>query len=457
MATVGINFGAATSGQGFDVATTVTQIMASEQAIENPWNTQLTALQAQDTVFTSLGTDLSTLTTTLQSLTDFNGVLSEKQGASSNPDLLSLTSANSTAVAGSHTIVIDSLAQTSSEYSGTLANAGDTLSGTLTIQVGSGTSNTITVGSSSNTLASLSAAINAADIGVSASVISDSSGSRLSLVSATGGTAGQLTVSSGLTDATTAGSIAFQTGQTGQNASLTVDGVSLSSPTNSVSGAISGVTIQLLAASPATQVQVQITNDNTDIETAVGKLVTAYNAVVSDLNAQEGNNSSGNAEPLFGSPTLAMLQGQLSGALFAGAASGAISNITQLGLSVNKDGTLALNTDTLDSALNSNFADVTGFLQNSGSFGQLFATTLNNLGTQAPSGAIYLAQQQNSAQEAALNQNISDEDARLATQKTALTDELNAANQILQSIPSQLNQINEVYSAITGYNTGSGG
>lgn len=457
MATVGINFGAATSGQGFDVATTVTQIMASEQAIENPWNTQLTALQAQDTVFTSLGTDLSTLTTTLQSLTDFNGVLSEKQGASSNPDLLSLTSANSTAVAGSHTIVIDSLAQTSSEYSGTLANAGDTLSGTLTIQVGSGTSNTITVGSSSNTLASLSAAINAADIGVSASVISDSSGSRLSLVSATGGTAGQLTVSSGLTDATTAGSIAFQTGQTGQNASLTVDGVSLSSPTNSVSGAISGVTIQLLAASPATQVQVQITNDNTDIETAVGKLVTAYNAVVSDLNTQEGNDSSGNAEPLFGSPTLAMLQGQLSGALFAGAASGAISNITQLGLSVNKDGTLALNTDTLDSALNSNFADVTGFLQNSGSFGQLFATTLNNLGTQAPSGAIYLAQQQNSAQEAALNQNISDEDARLATQKTALTDELNAANQILQSIPSQLNQINEVYSAITGYNTGSGG
>lgn len=456
MATVGINFGAATSGQGFDVASTVTQIMASEQAIENPWNTQLTALHAQDTVFTSLGSDLSTLTTALQSLTDFNGVLSEKQGASSNPDLLSLTSANSTAVAGSHTVVINSLAQTSTEYSGTLANAGDTLSGTLTIQVGSGTSNTITVDSSSNTLASLSAAINAAGIGVRASVVTDSSGSRLSVVSATGGAAGQLTVSSGLTDVTAGGSIAFQSGQTGQDASLTVDGVSLTSPTNSVSGPISGVTMQLLAASAGTQVQVQITNGNTDIETAVGKLVTAYNAVVKDLNTQEGNDSSGNAEPLFGSPTLTMLQGQLSSALFAGGASGAISNITQLGLSVNKDGTLALNTYTLDSVLNSNFSDVTGFLQNSGSFGQLFATTLNNLGTQAPNGAIYLAQQQNSAQEAALNQNITDENARLATQKTALTNELNAANQILQSIPGQLDQINEIYSAVTGYNRGSG-
>jgi len=453
-ATVGINFGSATSGQGFDVASTVTQIMATEQAIETPWKNQLTALQAQDAVFTSLGTDLSTLTTTLQSLTDFSGVLSEKQGSSSDTNLLSLTSANSVAVAGSHTVVINSLAQTSSQYSATLANAGDTLSGTLTIQVGSGASNTVTVDSSSNTLASLAAAINLADLGVSASVISDSSGSRLSLVSSTGGSGGELTVTSGLSDVTTGGSIAFQTGQTGKDASLTVDGVSLSSASNTVSGAIPGVTFQMLSSSPGTQVQVQITNDNTDIETAVGKLVAAYNAVVKDLNTQEGKDSSGNAEPLFGSSTLALLQGQLSGALFSGAASGAISSITQLGLSVNNDGTLALNVDKLGNALNSNFADVTGFLQNSGSFGQKFAAALNNLGTQAPNGAIYLAQQQNSAQEAALNKSISDEDARLADQKTALTNELNAANQILQSIPSQLNQIDEIYSAVTGYNTG---
>jgi flagellar hook-associated protein 2 len=43
----------------------------------------------------------------------------------------------------------------------------------------------------------------------------------------------------------------------------------------------------------------------------------------------------------------------------------------------------------------------------------------------------------------------------LATQKTQLTDELNTANEILQSIPSQLNEVNEMYSAITGYNTGT--
>lgn len=451
MGTVGLSFGAATSGQGFDVASTVTQIQASEQAIETPWKNQLTALQAQDTVFTSLGTDLSTLTTSLQALTDFQGVFAEKQGSSSNTDLLSLTAADATAVAGSHTVVINSLAQTSSEVSSAISNASDTLSGSVTIQ-----GQEFDIDSSDDTLATLSAAINSADIGVKASVITDSSGSRLSLVSGTSGAAGQLDVTSSLSGASS-GAIAFQVGQTGKDASLTVDGVSVTSSSNTVSNAISGVTFQLLGSSAGTEVQVEITNDNTAIATAVNSFVTAYNAVIKDINTQEGNDSSGNPEPLYGNPTLAMIQSQLTGSLFAGAASGSINNITQLGIGMNDDGTLTLNADTLNSALNSNFSDVTGFLQNSGSFGQTMATTLNNLGTQAPNGAVYLAQQQNSAQEAALNTDISNEDAVLAAQKTQLTDELNTANEILQSIPSQLNEVNEMYSAITGYNTGNGG
>lgn len=454
MGTVGINFGSATSGAGFDVTSTVTSILASAQAVETPWKNQLTSLQAQDTVLTTLGTDLSTLTTKLQALTDFSGVLAAKQGSSSNTNVLTLTSASALAVAGSHTVVVNSLAQTSSQFSDTVANASDTLSGSLTVKIGS-TSNTINVDSSSNTLASLAAAINLAGIGVSASVISDVSGSRLSLVSGTGGSAGAITVTSGLSDATTSTAIGFQVGQTGKDASLTVDGVALQSASNTVSTAIPGVTFQLLSSSPGTQVQVQITNDNTSIETAMNSFITAYNAVVSDINTQEGKDSNGNPEPLYGSPTLALIQSQLSGALFGGAASGAISSVSQLGIGFNQNGTLTLNADTLDAALNSNFADITGFLQNSGSFGQNLATTLNNLGSQSTKGAIFLAQQQNTAVEAMLNTSISNEDARLADEKTALTTELNMANQILQSIPSQLNQVNEIYSAVTGYNTGT--
>ncbi len=453
MGTVGINFGSINSGTGFDVASTVTQILAINQQIETPWKTQLAALKAQDTVFTTLGTDLSTLTTKMQALTDFSGVLSEKQGASSNTNVLALTGATPSAVAGSHTITVNSLAQTSSNYSNTVAHAADVLSGSLTIQVGSGTPSTITVGSTSNTLATLSAAINAAGVGVTATVISDTSGSRLSLVSATGGAAGQLTITSALSDTTSASSLSFVSGQTGQNGSVTVDGIALSTPSNTVTDAIPGVTFDMLAAAPGTPVQVQITNNNSAVATAVNDFVTAYNTVVGDINTQEGKDANGNPQPLFGNATLSLIQNQLSTALLGGSASGTVSSVTQLGISTNNDGTLTLDSNALLTELNNHYSDVTGFLQNANSFGLNFSSVLNGLGTQAPSGDVYLSQQQNAAEEATLNQSITNEDAMIATEKTSLTAELNTANQILQSIPSQVNQINEVYSAVTGYNT----
>jgi flagellar hook-associated protein 2 len=451
MGTVGLSFGSATSGQGFDVASTVAQIQAANQAIETPWQNQLTSLKAEDTVLSSLGTDLSSLSTSLQALTDFEGVFSEKQGSSSNTDLISLTSASSSALAGSHTIVVNELAQTASVASSSISNPNDTLSGSVTIQ-----GHTFNVDSADNdtTLASLSAAINSAGIGVSASVITDSTGSRLSIVSGTSGAAGQITVTSSLSGASS-GNISLQNGenggQTGQDAQLTVDGVSVTSSSNTVSTAIPGVTFQLLSTS-ASPVQVQITDDTTDIATAISGFVSAYNKVVGDINSVEQSGASGSSAPLLGSPVIAQLQETLTGSLFGNAASGSIKNITQLGLSVNNDGTLALDTDTLTGVLNSNLSDVTGFLQNSGSFGQTLATALNNAGTQAPDGAIFLAQQQNSSQEAALNTDISNEDALLATQKTQLTDELNAANQILQSIPEQLDEVNSVFDSLTGFN-----
>jgi flagellar hook-associated protein 2 len=449
MGTVGLNFGSATSGQGFDVTTTVTQILASEKAIETPWNNQLTALKAQDTVLTSLGTDLSSLSTSLQALTDFQGIFAAKLGSSSNTNVLNLTSASATSVAGSHTIGISQLAQTSSNASTAVSTANDTLSGTLKIQ---GQTFNVNSANNNNTLSTLSAAINAADIGVRTNVITDSSGSRLSIVSGTSGAAGQLTIVASLTDASS-NPVTFPStsGQVGQDAILTVDGVSVTSPSNTVTTAIPGISFQLLAVS-STPVQVQITDDTTAIGTAISSFVSAYNKVIGDINTQSGNDSSGNPEPLLGSPVLAQLQGTLAGSLFTGTASGSIKNITQLGISMNNDGTLTLNADTLNSALNSNLADVTGFLQNSGSFGQTMSTTLNNLGTQAPNGSIYLAQQQNAAQEKALNTDVSNEDTLLAAQSTQLTNELNAANQILQSIPSQLSQVNEIYSSFTGYN-----
>jgi len=452
MGTVGINFGNLATGNGFDVASTVASIQAISGGVETPWKAQIASLQAQDTAFSTIGTALSTFSTALGSLTNFDGVFASKLGSSSDTNVLTLSSASAAAVAGSHTVTVTSLAATSSNYSDRVTNVSDTLSGNLEIKVGSN-DQTVTIDSSNNTLKTLAAAINAGSYGVTASVVQDTQGYRLSLVSQTSGTAGQITLTPSLTDTSNANTaVHFSVGQSGADAVLNVDGLDTTSASNTVTGAIPGVTFQLLAAAPSTPVQIQVTNDNGSIETAFSSLVTAYNAVVTDIKTQEGKDSTGKAEPLFGNTTLAAIQTQIAQAMLGGAAVGGIANIAQLGLSLGQDGKLTLQTSTLDAALNSNFSDIMGFIQNQGSFGQGLTTTLDQLGSVSTKGAIYLALQQNTAQEASLNLDVSNEDTLLATQKAALTKELNAANQILQGIPDQLNEINQIYSAETGYN-----
>lgn len=458
MGSVGISFGSPTSGQGFDVSTTVSAIVANLQAVETPWQSQITSLNSQDTALTSIGTDLNTLSTALTSLTDFEGVLSEKEGSSSNTNVLELTSASTNAVAGSHTIVVNSLAQTSSYYSSSMAGT-DTLSGTLTLQVGSGTQQSITIDDTNNTLSTLASAINGGDYGVSASVITSGGNQYLSLVSQTSGTGGDLTIGGALTDATTSSAVSFTQGQAGADAAFTVDGISATSGSNTVSSVIPGVTFQLLSAS-ASPVQVEITNDNTDVESAINSFVSAYNTVLGDVNTQEGNDSSGNPEPLFGNPIISTIQEQLQQALTFTQSSGAVNNLTQLGITVNNDGTLALNTDTLDGMLNSNYQDVVNFFQPSStftSFGGNFTTVLNNIGNSSPTGAVSLALSENSTEISSLNTNITNENEIISTQQSNLTTELNQANFTLQEIPSQINEVNELYSAITGYNQSQNG
>ena len=135
MGAVGLNFGSATSGQGFDVTSTVNQIVTNLQAVETPWKTQLTALTSKDTALTSLGTQLATLSTDLQNLTDFSGTMAYKTGSSSDTNVLTLSSASAIAVAGTHTISVQNLAQTSSAASDAV-KASDTLTGGITFKVG---------------------------------------------------------------------------------------------------------------------------------------------------------------------------------------------------------------------------------------------------------------------------------------------------------------------------------
>lgn len=424
MGTVGLSFGSPTSGTGFDVSATVSSIVANLENVETPWKTQLTSLQSQDTAISSMGTLLSKLSSDMSLLTDFTGVMAQKTGSSSDTNVLQLTSATSSAVAGTHTVVVKNLAATASGVLTEVPSASTQLSGYITLQVGTGTAQKISITSSNNTLQGLAQAINSSGVGVTASVLTDASGSRLSLVSGTSGANGNMTVDTShlaaaagpvvnytatddtdgtLTtlptgDALSLGSVTIQTGNnpaqtitlnssnntlqgladainansalsaqgitaqvtpssdgttetlsienangtvtsvstanltdttatsstlgytstvTGANANLSIDGVSLTSASNTVTNLIPGVTFQLLSASPLQSdntlepIQVIIGNDNTGVESAINNMITDYNSLISAMNTQQGNDSSGNPEPLFGSPTLSLLQSQL--------------------------------------------------------------------------------------------------------------------------------------------------
>ncbi len=218
---------------------------------------------------------------------------------------------------------------------------------------------------------------------------------------------------------------------------------------NSVAGVIPGVSFQLLNTTSA-PVQVQITNDNAAIAQSVAGFVKDYNAVISAMSAQEGNNASGTAQPLFGSPVISAMQQQLSGVL-ATQGSGGLASISDLGIAVQKDGTLALNSDQLNSTLGSEYADVQNFFQAAGSFGLAMSAAVDASGAESPTGIVATSLKQNSNIESSLNDTLTKLDANIATQKSTLTAELNAANQTLQFIPMQVNEVNELYSAISGY------
>ena len=125
MGTVGLSFGSPTSGTGFNVSTTVAQIVGNLQNVETPWKTQLTKLQSQDTAISSLGKLLSSLSNDMSTLTNATGILAQKLGSSSDSNVLSLTAATSAAIAGTHTVQVANLATTSSGFLAEIANAND--------------------------------------------------------------------------------------------------------------------------------------------------------------------------------------------------------------------------------------------------------------------------------------------------------------------------------------------
>jgi flagellar hook-associated protein 2 len=421
------------------------------QAAEADAQANITNVQDQQTAITGDTSALSTITsnlTALQSdisaLTDPLGVFASEDATSSNPNALSAT-ATSSAIPGTHTISITSLATTSSYYSDPLASSTTPLAtgDTITISAGGNQVASLTVNSSDNTLAGLAAAINNSTTAVQASVINDANGARLAIVSTASGAPGNLTITGSLHD-TNNNAINLHVASAGVNAVLNVDGVPISSASNTVSGVINGVTLNLGGPTGSTPVSLTVAPDTTSLITAINQFVTDYNTAITSINAQfQAGTNGGTNPPLETDPTVTDAQEQLLNALNFTVTNGSgTTSLASIGINTNQDGTLSVDSGTLASALASNFSGVQSFFQTASTgFGANLSNVLNNVA--GPGGELALDTQGYQSQASDLSQQLSDLQAALAVQTTTLTATYSQVNSTLEELPllqSQLGQ-----------------
>jgi flagellar hook-associated protein 2 len=405
---------------------------------------QQTTVQTQTAALQGIGADVTALNTAVQALTTSNGALNALTATSSNTNVVT-ASADSTALTGTHSIVVNSLATTSSYYTNPVASATTTLAnGSLQIAVGGGAPATVTIGSTDQTLNGLATAINAQNLGVTASVITDANGARLAIVSNTSGSSGNISITSNTTGLT------FNQAATGANASFTVDGVPVSSTSNTVLGAIPGVTLNLAGAAPGQTVSLVLTPDTNQASSAVSAFVSAWNKVIQDINTQFNVSSNGTGGgPLETDNNLRDLQNQLLSAItYSISGNNGLVNLASIGVNMNTDGTLSLDSGKLANSLSGNYTALQNLLQGSSGVGAFLSNTLSQI-TDPTQGTIALDLQGMSQTNDSLNQQINDMQTLLTAQTQSLTQQYAQMAVTLQEMPQLQEQMTQQLAALS--------
>jgi flagellar hook-associated protein 2 len=431
------------SGSGIDVATTVSQLVTAARAPETNWQNQQDAIQTQVTALNQLNSDLSAVWSKLNALKDHSGATGSVTTSASNPNIVTATATSGTPP-GTHVLEVAALAKTSSYYTAVPVASSSTplAAGSFTIQVGTGTAATVTV-DNTDTMATLAAKINGLNLGVSASVVNDANGTRLAIVAQTSGAASDITV-------TDSSALGFTKAVTGTNASLTVDGVPISSATNIVSGVVPGVTFTLAGASVGTQATVSVTPNTDDSVQAVKDFVAAYNTVITELNSGFAyEQATGKGGVLSGDSSARMVQQEMLGYISQTVTgSGSVTSLASLGINMNNDGTLTIDPNELNDAVTNHFTDFQSFFQSTTGFGQTVATQLLQL-TSPSQGPFSVEVTGLQATFKSLQSQVDDFEVYIAGKEQQWLDQYNKINVMLQQLP-QLQAQMDAQLGVTG-------
>jgi len=377
-------------GSGLDINGIITKLMAVEQQPVTVLNKQEATDQAKISAYGTLTSSVASLKSAVDALKDSS--LFTKQSATTSDSTVLSATANSVAKAGTYSVSVVALASAqtlTSQVFSSSSSAVTTPGGQLKIEIGTYSGGNFTVGSATpvtvdiaagSSLQSIRDLINSADAGVTAKVVSvDSAGTqfKLSITSNTVGAAGSLRISaldtSGTalpTNNTDLAKLSYdptKVSGTGNeytaaapalDAHIQVDGVDLYRNSNVIGDAIAGVSF---TASKIGTASLTVASDITSAQSAIQAFVKAYNdAVASGRKLSNYDPATKTSALLTGDSAARNLLSQLSSMMgFIGPATNSnMKRLSDIGLTLQKDGSLQINTIKLQTNLQYSLSSV---------------------------------------------------------------------------------------------------
>jgi flagellar hook-associated protein 2 len=463
-------------GSGLDVNSIITQLMAIERQPKDKLVSDATKIQSQIS-------EVGKITSAISKLRDLSSKLSgttfwnQTKAGSADPSVGVATTSN--ALAANYSVEVSKLASGQSVIAGQVFSSSSAAVGTGTLNIdmgtwttsssftatGASTSTSISV-DSTDTVATLRDKINAAGIGISASILTDANGARLVMrststgianafkVSVSGGTGGLTTLAYETANDTTNTSSATRT-KTASNAAATVDGVAVSSTTNTFADVLDGVTLTANAVT-SSAVAVVVSSDTDSIKKTLQDFATAY----SDLNKLIATDTRYDAAakkggPLQGDSAVIGVQSRMRSLLGAtSSASSTYSRLSDAGFELQRDGSLNVNATRLDGAL-ANLSQLKALFVNNASntssgegFGQQFydttyaMTTVDGTLTSRADG-LNAKLKRNQQSQDDQDERLTRTQARLQKQYSALDAQLGSLNSLSSYVSQQVAQWNK--------------
>jgi flagellar hook-associated protein 2 len=435
-------------GSGLNVSSIVSALVNAAQAAPqtqitdatNQTNSLLGGLSTLNSTLTSLQSAVAALTSTA-TFNNYTATLA-------NPAIGTATTL-SNAKPGSYALQVTQLAAAQQRTSGAFASTAAVGAGTLDIAIGS-SSVSVSV-SSTATLSDIASAINSAsgNPGVTATVINGTAGSQLLLSSNQTGVANGFTITAASGSDAGLASLASSLNTAGSNeakdAQLSLNGISVDSASNAVSGALDGVTLNLAAIGSS---QLTVQQDTSKTVSAIQAFVTAYNSYVASIGTLSSYDATSQvAGPLLGDSTLNSVVNQISSVLSKSVPGNSIGSLASLGITRQADGTLSLASATLSSALSANPATVQDLFAGSNGYATELNATIDTF-TSSSTGIIATREQslnsrltQLSGEQTALNARMAVYQQQLQTEYTNLDTLMSSLNNTSSFLSTSLAQL----------------